>query len=66
MTHGYRSSMMIGESVDGEPMVRNGSNTVVRVGRIGAKLERQLQLVIRGADKELIQHSGKAIIQLEH
>jgi uncharacterized protein (DUF58 family) len=50
-----RSRMMLGESVDGELRVRNGSNTIARVDGIGAKVDKELRLTFHGSSNELIQ-----------
>jgi uncharacterized protein (DUF58 family) len=54
-----RSRMMLGESVDGELRVRNGSNTVVRVVGIGAKLDSELRLMFQGARSGLIERGDE-------
>jgi uncharacterized protein (DUF58 family) len=54
-----RSRMMLGESVDGELRVRNGSNTVARVDGISAKLDEELRLTFQAASSEFIERGDE-------
>jgi uncharacterized protein (DUF58 family) len=53
--------MMLGESVDGELMVRNGSNSVARVQKIHATPDRELRLIFQPADEELVRPGDEGI-----